>query len=37
MFGMEVPWSDKHQPHALLLSKLSFYGNQSEMSLTPLF
>ena len=31
MFGMEVPWSDQHQPHTLLLWELSYYGNQSEM------
>ena len=37
IFGMEVPWSDKYQPHILLLWKLSYYGNQSEMSVTPLF
>ena len=34
---MEVPWSDKHQPQTLLLWKLSYYGNQSEMSVIPLF
>ena len=36
IFGMEVPWDNRHQPHTLLLWKLSHHGNQSETSLTPL-
>ena len=35
MFGMEVSWDNRHQPHTLLLWSLSCYSNQRETSLTP--
>ena len=35
MFGMEVSWDNRHQPHALLPWSLSCYSNQNETSLTP--
>ena len=36
IFGKEVPWDNRHQPHTSLLWKLSYHGNQSETSITPL-
>ena len=35
MFGVEVSWDNRHQPHTLLLWQLSFHSNQSETSITP--
>ena len=35
MFGMEVSWDNRHQPHTLLLWELSCHSNQSETSVTP--
>ena len=36
IFGIEVPWDNRHQPLTSLLWKLSCHGNQSETSVTPL-
>ena len=35
IFGMEVPWHDRHQPTILLLCELSFHGNQGETLIIP--
>ena len=36
IFGMEVLWDNRHQPHTSLLWKLGCHGNQSEISITHL-
>ena len=35
IFGMEVPWHDRHQPATSLLWLLSYHSNQGKTLITP--
>ena len=36
IFGIEVLWEDRHQPHTSLLWYLCYHSNHSDMSITLL-
>ena len=37
IFGNEIPWDNRHQPHTSLLWKHSYHDNQNKTAITPLF